>query len=284
MILIGVSFFCSGGKMAEIQFGVSTASLYPELVEDALYALASLGAGAVEIFFNAGCELEEPVFGRLREILDEYGVNAVSVHPYHSPFESLCLFSGYERRVGEMIDTYKRYFDRMNKLGAEIFVLHGALEGGFCPVERYAERYSRLWRVGREFGVVVAQENVAYCKCGNLAFLTELCKMLGEEISLVLDMKQALRAGFTPLEMLGAVGERVVHIHASDNGAAGDCLPIGAGEFDFAELFARLEALGYRGAMLVELYRADYGEFRELVESAGRLEAMWKKFHQGIAK
>jgi sugar phosphate isomerase/epimerase len=194
--------------------------------------------------------------------------------------ETLFLFSSYDRRVAELMDLYKRYFEAMNLLnesGEKIFVIHGAIAAAKCSDERYVERVAALIDAGREAGVVVAQENVSYCKSGSLDFLQMLRRELGERAVFVLDLKQARRSGICPLHMIDTLGDSIVHLHLSDAVAGDserDCLSVGAGDFDFATMFAKLKAVGYSGGGVVELYRENYDESAELAKSVEILEKL----------
>ena len=89
----------------------------------------------------------------------------------------------------------------------------------------------RLVNAGKEFGITVAQENVERCQSGKLHFLREMSRILGNDAHFVLDVKQAVRAGESPSNILHMLGSHVIHVHISDHGEKGDCLPLGAGEF-----------------------------------------------------
>ena len=65
-----------------IKSGVSTACLYPRVVEDCLYQLAIRGVDHVEIFFNTHSELEFDFIKNLKKIIDEYKMTVSSIHPY----------------------------------------------------------------------------------------------------------------------------------------------------------------------------------------------------------
>lgn len=47
---------------------------------------------------------------------------------------------------------------------------------------------------------------------------------------------------------------------------------MGHGEFDFRRLMQEMDALGYSGAYMMELYRQNYDEFTRLRESVDRLQ------------
>jgi len=254
-----------------MKIGVSTASLYNMHTEDALFTLAELGVKNAEIFLNSTNELSGEVFAFMKKTVADRGMNVISAHPFSSPMESLFLFSSYDRRVAEMLDMYKRYFEAMNELGAKIFVIHGAILSAKCSDERYEERLSLLIKEGAKFGITVAQENVSYCKSGNPDFLAKLSRDMGSEVKFVLDVKQARRAGCDPFGLVELLGEKIVHLHLSDCRGEKDCVPPGKGEFDFAKLFGELKKRGFGGDAVIELYRDNYGDYAELKKCADYL-------------
>lgn len=254
-----------------MKIGVSTASLYPLHIEDAFATLAEMGIKTAEVFANSTCEAREPFVSQICEIRDKNAMTIPSFHPFSSPMESVFLFSTYDRRIDEMLELYREFFGTMNMLGAKVFVVHGAILSSKCTAEHYIKQFRLLSETGREFGITVAQENVSYCLSGNLDFLKLMKRELGDYARFVLDLKQARRSKANPLEYIDALETSIVHCHLSDANADYDCLPIGNGDFDFNSLIKKLRSIGYDGALIVELYRDNYGEFTELRDSVDRL-------------
>lgn len=252
--------------------GVSSACLYPMHTEDSLRILGELGVKNVEVFFSDNSEASGSIFAEITDIVKSYEMNVISVHPYSSPMETMFLFSEYDRREQTLLDIYKGIFDSMTVLDAKLFVLHGAILSAKCNDERYIDRFMRLTDIAKDFGITIVQENISYCKSSDIDFL----KMLKNECDakFVLDIKQAVRSGISPIKIIEALGDSILHIHASDNGENGDCLPIGKGSFDFPSLISALNGIDYNGALLVELYRNNFGEPAELFDSMKKLEAL----------
>lgn len=256
--------------------GVSTACLYPNPVEEALYQLAVNGVSCVEVFLNTPSELKKSFAHGIADILKRFDVSCASLHPFTCEMETLMLFSDYERRLRDSLELHRRYFDFMNIVGAEIFVLHGAKAG--VTKERYCERYSQLYRLGKEFGVTVAVENVSRCLSSSSAFIRDISRMLGDEFAFVLDTKQAIRSGETPFSFLDAAGSKLCHVHISDSGPLGDCLPIGKGSFRFDEFFRRLSNVSPGCHVILELYRNNFDSLSELLRSSSILTAMTSRY------
>ena len=255
--------------------GVSTACLYPKPLEESLYELAVNGISAVEIFINSHSELKKGFAHGAAALLKRFDMKCLSVHPFTCEMEQMMLFSEYERRIEDMLEYYKLYFRFMNTVGADIFIFHGAK---YAQKELYCERYSRLYRLGKEFGVTVAVENVSRCQSASSAYIRELAKLLGNEFAFVLDTKQAVRSGEDPFRFLDAAGKSIVHTHISDSGELGDCLLIGRGSFRFRQFFERLAALNPDCGVVLELYRSGFRGISDLVSSYNILTNMTEPY------
>lgn len=256
--------------------GVSTACLYPKPLEESLYDLTVNGVSCVEVFINTHSELKKSFAHGIANLLRRFDAKAVSLHPFTSEMEQLFFFSDYERRIEDAIEYYKYYFRFMNMTGAEIFVLHGGRS--VKSKELFCERFSRLYRVGRENGVTVALENVSRCQSSSSAYIRDVAAMLGDEFAFVLDTKQAVRAGEDPFSFIRAAGKSLAHIHISDSGELGDCLPVGKGRFDFRKFLAKAAQVNPDCNVILELYRNNFGPISELIRSYNALCNMTSPF------
>ncbi|WP_295084866.1 sugar phosphate isomerase/epimerase [Ruminococcus sp.] len=264
--------------------GVSTACLYPKPIEESLYELALNGVSCVELFINTHSELKKSFAYGMANLLKRFDVKCPSVHPFTCEIEPQMFFSDYERRISDMLEYYKFYFRFMNIVGADIFVFHGGKPSSTCDAERYCERYSRLFRLGREFGVTVAIENVSRCKSGSSAFIKEIKNMLGSEFAFVLDTKQALRSNENPISFLDIVGDKISHVHISDSGEMGDCLLIGRGRFNFKQFFEKLSGYNPDCSVILELYRSGFKGISDLISSYNKLTRMTEPYGRELKK
>lgn len=246
--------------------GVSTACLYPVHVEDALQELGDMGIDNTEIFLNCHSELKESFIRNLSHILENNNMSCVSIHPFTSELDNLMFFSQYKRRIYDILEYHKYYFNAMNILGAEIFVFHGNKTSTPVNPEFYMERFNMLCELGRSFGITVAHENVARCQCRSIDFMKQLIN-LNPDIRFTLDIKQCIRAGENPINAAYELGSNIIHVHISDHNDKNDCMEIGKGSFDIEKFLAVLKEKGFDRSVVIELYRGGFEKDSDLYDS-----------------
>jgi sugar phosphate isomerase/epimerase len=271
--------------------GISTASLYPYLLEDAFRLLAENGVLYTEIFVNTESELSGVYLDRIKSLTAEYDIKPISVHPFTCGLEPRLMYTEYERRTPEFLQFYSRYFAYMNAVRAKYFILHGNKPPAKIPESLEFERFLNLADRAAEYGVVVLQENVSRCLSRDLKKLVRMKEALGDKAAFVLDVKQARRSGYHPIECIKALGSSIKHIHYSDAfygatasdvtgaGNIGDCLFFGEGNEDYAAFFRAAAKAGISAAVLLETYRdredPDYD--RKLCDNYKTLDNYLKK-------
>lgn len=249
--------------------GISTACLYPMVMEDSLQALIDLGFQEFEIFINTYSEMEPEFLAMLEKKLKAGGSRVKSLHPFTSGFESYLLFSNYERRFQDGASFYRRYFEMAQRLGAEIVVIHGdrSFEKSGLSDREYYDRFGALSQIAGKYGVTLAQENVNAFRSQDCGFIREMREYLKDDGKFVLDIKQAVRAGRDPYEMCEAMGENLVHVHINDNIPGRDCLLPGRGVMDYGKLREILIKNRYHGDFIIEVYRKDFVKLSELIDA-----------------
>lgn len=250
-----------------MNIGVSTACFYPLETEKALCKVGEAGVKFTEIFFNAYCELSDSFTDRLLEIKNEYGLTVTSVHPTMSLGESFMLFSDYQRRFNDGIDQYKRYACIAAKLGADYIIMHGGKPNRAIDDEIYCERFAAVSRAVKENGAVLLQENVVNHRAGSIKAMQFMVERLGDEVGFCLDVKQAVRGGYSPTDALCALHKNIRHLHISDHTPENDCMLPLDGSFDFGDFFKKAENLGFSGSALIEVYRDAYTDYDEIFRS-----------------
>ena len=265
-----------------MKIGASSACFYPLETEKSFLRVAELGFKCSEIFLNSRCELEMPFIRQLKDIKDEYGIEVVSLHPYRSFSEGYDFYSAYKRRFSDAVEGYKRYFDAAGELDARYVVMHGAKGKCDVGIEEYAERFGILNEVAGRYGCTVAHENVVDFISQAPDFSRYMSDTLGESYKMVLDVKQALRAGYEPEEFIDVAPNSIVHVHLSDYNSQHSCIaPSEKGDRDFYRLFSKLQSVGYKGKYIIELYSDGYEGKGEIISSANYLDALLSKARQG---
>lgn len=257
--------------------GASSSCFYPLETEKAFKKILGEEIGVTEIFFNSPSELEKPFVKKLLQMKNEFSADVVSVHPFMSFSEGYSLFSPYYRRFEDGLEYYKRYFEAAAELGARFVVLHGSRGKKLIPDEEYARRYLLLEEAAEKFGVSVTHENVVDYSGESPEFMLFLKRCLGEKFKMTLDLKQARRAKEDVFGFVDLLRESIVHIHVSDFKGSEDCLPPSCGgEFDFERFFKKMNEIGYGGAYMVELYRQNFKDEKELKKSTEYLKSVFE--------
>lgn len=247
-----------------MKIGVSTACYYPLETELSLKEVGKAGIDTTEIFFNASIELEQSFIEELKAIKEHYGIYVTSVHPTASLADSFMLFSAYERRLREGLDTFRRYGEIASQFGAKYVILHGGKPNGVLDDDGYCERFLQISDAVAECGAILLQENVVNFRAGNLEFLRKMKKNLGDRAAFCLDVKQSVRNGYSPFDAMEILGNSVKHLHLSDNNKYKDCLLPLDGTFDFKGFLKHAEKCGFSGDGVIEVYRNAYKEYSEL--------------------
>ena len=260
-----------------MQLGVSTANLYPMKTEDALDTLLSLGIQRFEVFLNTESEAESRFAQELRHRAEHGGAVIRSVHPYTSGYEPYMLFSEYVRRFEDALGHYERVFAAAAEMGASYVIMHGDRVNGILSVEQSAQRYERVYDLGRSHGVTLLQENVVRFRASDLSYITGLRSLLGEKANFVFDLKQCIRCGARPEEVINGMGKGLRHAHISDyifNNPDATCLLPGKGEANYPALAAAMRKVGFDEDWIIELYRKNFDTPRQLADAVKQLEEM----------
>lgn len=261
-----------------MRIGVSSSCYYPLETEKSLIRLGEMGVKTAEVFFNSPSELSGELFREICSIKSYYGMEIVSFHPFMSFAEGYFLFSNYERRFYDSLETiYKPCFEAAAGLGAKYVILHGARGKKTISDEEYAERFYRFNEKANSFGVSAAHENVVHYSGESPEFMLYLKKTIGDSFNMVLDIKQARRTQVDYQKFIDTLRESIVHVHVSDFDSYSDCTPPGkGGMFHFTRLFDEMEKIGYDGKYIIELYSDSFQSDAQLKESFEYLRSIIK--------
>jgi len=241
-----------------MQIGISTANLYPTLVEEALSSLKGRGAEVTEVFLNTVSEVTPSFAAEMKRRADDAGIAIRSLHSYTSCFEPYLLFSKYERRFLDGLEVFKPIYETAAAVGADYVILHGDREPGHLTEEESIARFERLYDLGRTFGVTLLQENVVRFRASSPDYVRAMRRQLGNKAQFTLDLKQCRRSDVDVFAMIDAMAGAIRHVHISDATAEEDCLMPGKGAVRFPPILRALKDSGFDGALIIELYRHNF--------------------------
>ncbi len=250
-----------------MKIGISTSCFYPMTTEQTLEHIAPLGFREIEVFVNAPSESTVMYAQQLKKQADALGLKIIAFHPFSSFAETYCLFGAYERRRQDFYDIYKEYFAAAAAMGADIFNFHGCRSEWGITAEEYCDIYHALYRLAQAEGVRFSQENVNRHYSGKVEFIRTMKHLLQNEVFFTLDVKQAMRCGEDPCVMRDAMGESLIHFHASDYREGGACTLPGKGLCNYSVILndhIRSSAV----TKVIEVYSGDYTNDIQLREAA----------------
>lgn len=260
-----------------MKIGVSTASLFGRYeTEDALPKIQSLGADCAEVFLQTFYEYR-PEFSKMLS-KEQNGFPVCSVHTATPNFEPN-LFNVSRRIRGDGFYWCDQVLRSAQLLGAKSYVLHGFIR----PLARreddfdfLAERFNEAIGFFHHYGINLCLENVWWSIYDRLGVFREL-KSRCPDLMSVFDIKQARRMGADWKSLITEMGQSISHVHLSDVDASGKmCLP-GKGTTDFLEVFKRLQGEGFNGPAIIEVYRNDFQNEKELQQSIQYLKEISDK-------
>ncbi|MGI6160874.1 MAG: sugar phosphate isomerase/epimerase family protein [Christensenellales bacterium] len=269
-----------------MDIGISTASFFGRLnTEDALQEIGRLGVRTCEVFLGSHSEYTEDFAKLLADIAGKYGVRISSVHSLSTQFEPQ-LFSINDRQAADARVFLKRIFKAAEIMGAGMYVHHGPtmlkrVSKRPLDYKWLAKRASMLADMAADYGVKFTWENVQWCLYGFPGFARELNSCLStKNLYYTLDLKQAARSGYNISEYVKDMGERMVNLHICDYvcGKEGaDSKMPGEGQCDFNLLKRELDAVGYNGPAILEVYIQDYNDSSDLLYGVDFLNSVFNK-------
>jgi len=248
--------------------GISTACYYPLELENTVQHINDCNVKVIEVFFNTISEFSVEFIKILKNKCDFYGIKVVSVHPFTSFMEPFLFFSPYEKRYNDGFELYKSFFEYTTMIGADIFNFHGEQQNHYeVEIDKYCEVYHKLFTIAKSFGVCFSQENVSRCLPGKLDFISKMSEKLGNDVYFTLDLKQAHKIGEDPVSFIDSLKNKIIHIHLNDCNKTQDCLLPGTGNYNFFELYKKLNKYKYNGSFIIEVYRQNYDLYDEIQQS-----------------
>lgn len=208
-------------------------------------------------------------------LLSDLGMSAVGHTAWYLP-----IASAFPELRATARDLYKRALDTFADAGVELVNVHPDVRIPLTNIERVraanAKAIAQLAEDAAGRGIRLMVENLDRLFSGveDLAAILEAVPDAGFH----LDIGHAnLRLGLgernrTP-QLLAAFGDRLAHVHLSDNrGGAEDLhLPLGAGTISWGWAAAQLKESGYDGTVTLEVFSRE----REHLRTSRRLWLEW---------
>lgn len=260
-----------------MQVGISTASLFNRYeLEECPAHMAAMGASVCEIFLNTFSEYEGEFVSSLKERIDQSGLKVYSIHPMGTQFEPQ-LFSIHHRQREDARKIFEQVLHAGKVLGATCYVMHGpsGLNGAVRNTEltRIGPMVQELCEMAAAYSITLAWENVSWCLFHTPSFGPRLLDATkSDDLRFTMDIKQAARSGYAPIEYIEAIGERMVNLHVCDYVTSPErVIPVlpGRGECDLSALGQALKAKGYAGPAFLEVYSDMYSSEAELESCYG---------------
>ena len=224
----------------------SSAAFFGRPLAESMRLSAEAGYAGVEVMVTRDPASQDP--RRIRQLAAGYGLE---VGALHAP----CLL--LTRRVWgtDPVEKIYRSMEVAEEAGAPLVVMH--------PPYRWQRGYrswldERLRGLEERTGVLVAFENMFPVRLGGRPVTFHSNQDLDDLDrfdDLVLDTSHAAVAGHDLLEVRGRFGDRLRHVHLSDNAGKGwdSHLPPGEGVLDLDIFLTELAAAGYRGDVALEV-------------------------------
>ncbi len=251
-----------------MQAGISTASLFGRYTtEDALKTLAKNRVECAEIFLESYCEYTKKFGKKLKKVKGDTLIH--SIHTLTTQFEPQ-LYSINERAQADSFMLLNNVLSCGKKIGAKYYTFHGGARYKRAPLvidfDRVGAITQKIIEECNKFGIKLAYENVHWSYYNYVGFFNELKKKTSG-LKGTLDIKQARQSGVDYREFLKEMGADIATVHLSDVDKNGNmCLP-GKGQTDFYQMFSLLSDYNFDGALLLEVYKNDYSDLSELLES-----------------
>jgi sugar phosphate isomerase/epimerase len=241
--------------------GVSTGIAYRRPIEEVLPALAVHGFRAIEVS-TAPLHLDVADVPRVRRLKDQADGLGLRVHSLHAPFgHDVNLTSPEEHDRGDALHRLTLAADALQTLGGGLYVIHPGGEDQRWVWDRErrlalsVDGLNAVWRVCRERDLTLVVETpLPHLLGGQPADFEWILQRLPREGTGVCVDTSHCALGGNLLGTIVTIGDRLVHVQASDNrGFSDDHLPPGTGVIDWTAVSGALGSVCYQGVFMLEV-------------------------------
>lgn len=250
-----------------MRIGISTSSFFSKLyTEETFKFIKAFGAETSEVFFGCISEYNGIFTPKIIDEAKKYDLRVHSVHGLTNQYEPE-LFSLNQRAISDSETIFRWVLESAKRLGAHNYTMHGPAKLKNKPYihdfVRLGGVMNRLCEIAAEYDVKVNYENVHWAFFSYpeyFAKLKEQCSLMGA----TLDIKQAVQSGYSYIDYLEVVKDRLNTVHVCDVDSDRRMLLPGRGDMDYVEMFKRLNDVGFSGAVLMEVYPESYTDYEEV--------------------
>ena len=247
--------------MSEFIYCLNTSTIRPTPLLEKIRLAGAAGYQAIEpwndeitAYHNAGGNDSE-----LRSALADAALRVVSMIALHG------WVTAEGNAYAAVLDDCRRRMDQAAALGSPYIVASPPRE--VVDIDRAAERFGDLMRLGREAGVEPSMEFLGFVDgIKNVATAWAIASGCGERgATVVADVFHMIRGGGSVDDLLLLDGDRLSCFHINDLPAEpdprtqtdADRVMVGEGIADLHRVIANLRAIGYRGPLSLELFNPE---------------------------
>ena len=241
-----------------MELAVSTLFCLHKPFEEALSDIVRAGSRCIEVVDAGPHTLTRPRVERLQEIKASYDLR----YSVHAPFTDVNLSADDSYVRNAILERIETSIGWASELG-EVLVFH---PGNSTAVERVSpgsawdinlKSVRRLLRYAEEWGVKALIENVPEpfpYVMKSVEHFARFFDEIGVEAGMVLDIAHANLRG-EALEFIRRFGDRIEHVHVSDNDGESDAhLRVGEGNIDWEKTVRSLRESPFEGWVTIESY------------------------------
>jgi sugar phosphate isomerase/epimerase len=243
--------------LSELEVGVSTLFCLGEPFKKMVKHITKTAVKHVEIVDEGLHALNKKRASKLKELAHSYGLK----FSVHAPFADINIASPSKCILKAMLKRLEKSIKFTSEIEALVWVFHPGLKTGismFYPEVDWFQNCKTakaLYDIAEEYGVEIAIENVPEpypFLMKNVEHFRRFYNDVNEEIGIALDVGHANLNGQVEL-FLKTFPEKIVHIHAHDNGGKDDeHLGVGRGTVNWDRFAELLRQVSYNKIVVVE--------------------------------
>lgn len=248
------------GRGSEMRLAVSTLFCLHKPLEEALTDILLSGSRLVELTDDGLHALDRPRVERLLELRSSYGLE----YSLHAPFSSMNIAAPDEYLREAMLRRLEASIKWASALEAKALVFH---PGAATAIEYFTPGIGwelnigsvrRIIKFAEEYGVDAMIENCPEpypFLMKSVESFSRFYRESGLDLKMVLDIAHAHLRGEID-GFLKELGDRVGHIHVSDNnGKMDEHLEIGGGSIDWGRVLRAIRDAGFGGWIVIESFK-----------------------------